>query len=139
MITLLLVDDDPIIRRGLRMRLALEKDFQVVGEANDGAEALVLAERFRPNVVVMDVVMLGMDGIAATAAIRTAHPETAVVVLSLHADQETRDRAQTAGATAYITKGENEGELVQAIRLAGRPGVRTETNQPTEETVKRDN
>ncbi len=118
MITLLLVDDDPIIRQGLRMRLALEKDFQVVGEANDGQEALELVEKLRPNVVVMDVVMLRMDGITATGAIRAHYPETAIVVLSLHADAQTRDRAQGAGAAAFITKGETEGELVQAIRLA---------------------
>ncbi len=118
MITLLLVDDDPIIRQGLRMRLALEKDFQVMGEANDGQEAIELVEKVRPNVVVMDVVMLGMDGITATRAIRAQHPETAVVVLSLHADEQTRCRAQAAGAVGFITKGETEGELIHAIRLA---------------------
>ncbi len=118
MITLLLVDDDPIIRQGLRMRLALEKDFQVMGEANDGQEAIELVEKVRPNVVVMDVVMLGMDGITATRAIRAQHPETAVVVLSLHADEQTRCRAQAAGAAGFITKGETEGELIHAIRLA---------------------
>ncbi len=131
MITLFLVDDDPIIRRGLRMRFALEKDFQVVGEANEGGEALELVEQLHPNVVVMDVVMLGMDGIEATGAIRTRHPETAVVVLSLYADEQTRCRAQAAGATAFITKGETEGELIPAIRLA-RPASSTSGNESTD-------
>src|SRR6187431_1871534 len=86
MITLVLVDDQPTVRRGLRMRLALEADFRVVGEAEDGISALALIGELRPDVVLMDAQMPHMDGIIATVALRAAFPETAVVILSLHDD-----------------------------------------------------
>lgn len=104
MIDILLVDDQPTVRKGLRMRLALEPDVQVVGEAGDGVEAVRLAATLRPNVVVMDVEMPGMDGLAATRVLHTAVPESAVVILTLHDDATTRQRAQDAGAAAFVGK-----------------------------------
>src|SRR5438552_9865024 len=98
MIKLLLVDDQPIVRQGLRMRLMLEPDITVVGEASSGEQALVLVESLAPDIVLMDVEMPAMDGIAATAAMRTSTSQSAVVMLSIHDDVQTRARARAAGA-----------------------------------------
>jgi DNA-binding NarL/FixJ family response regulator len=124
-ITVLLVDDQVGVRRGLRMRLALEPDLAVVGEAPDGATAVTRAAALRPDVVVMDVAMPGMDGIAATVALRRAAPASAVVILSLHGDATTRARAVDAGAAAFVEKQAAGPALPAAIRRAatGRAGA----------------
>ena len=118
MITLVLVDDQPTVRRGLRMRLALEADFRVVGEAEDGISALALIGELRPDVVLMDAQMPHMDGIIATVALRAAFPETAVVILSLHDDAATRQQAAIAGASAFLSKQSADTALVDALRRA---------------------
>jgi DNA-binding NarL/FixJ family response regulator len=118
MIRLLLVDDQPILRRVLRMHLALEPDMSIIGEAGDGAEALALAQALHPDVIVMDVVMPGVDGITATQALRAREPAIAVVMLSMYDDAATRLRARIAGAAAFIGKHEPTDVLVQAIRNA---------------------
>ncbi|MEX1104147.1 MAG: response regulator transcription factor, partial [Dehalococcoidia bacterium] len=87
------MDDEPAVRRGLRMRLALEPDIEVVGEADDGAAALEQVERHKPTVVVMDIMMPGLDGLAATTRLQECCPETAVVILTLHDRPETRELA----------------------------------------------
>jgi DNA-binding NarL/FixJ family response regulator len=96
-IRLLLVDDQPGTRRGLRMRLELEPDVSVVGEAADGAAALRLAAELNPDVVVMDVAMPIMDGITATKALRRSHlaDSCSVVILSLYDDAITQARARS--------------------------------------------
>src|SRR5690242_12162064 len=86
MITLLLADDDPNVLLGLRMRLALEADLRVVGEATNGADAVELAARLRPDVVVLDIQMPGIDGIAAARALTARDPRMGIVVLSIHDD-----------------------------------------------------
>jgi len=118
MIRLLLVDDQAAVRRGLRMRLALEADFVVAGEAEDGASALALMRELHPDVVVMDAQMPGMDGIIATVALRAAFPEAAVVILSLHDDLATRKQATAAGATAFLSKHAADTTLVDVLRRA---------------------
>ena len=90
MIEVLLVDDQPAVRRGVRMRLELEPDMAVVGEAGDGEEALRLLQRLSPRVVLMDLQMPKLDGMMATAALRAVAPESAVVVLSLQDDAACR-------------------------------------------------
>ncbi|GIV98390.1 MAG: hypothetical protein KatS3mg057_3047 [Herpetosiphonaceae bacterium] len=117
-IRLVLVDDQPAVRQGLRMRLSLEPDILIVGEAGDGESSLALVDGLRPDVVLMDIMMPRMDGIAATKALRQAVPECAVVILSLHDDLVTRQRARAAGAFACIAKQELDKLLLEAIRQA---------------------
>ncbi len=139
MIKLLIVDDEPAVRKGLRMRLAAEQGFVVVGEAADGESALVLAQALQPDVVLMDLEMPHMDGIAATEALRATHACAAVILLSIYDDDATRARAAAAGATAFIPKRAEMGELLATIRQsvkrvipnaesAGSAGKRSITN-----------
>lgn len=116
MITILLVDDQPAVRQGLRMRLGLESDVHVVGEANDGAEAVAIAQRLHPDVILMDVEMPNIDGIQATQALRTLAPRSAVVMLSIHDDPVTQQRARAAGAAAFVSKHAAVDALLAAIR-----------------------
>jgi len=116
MIKLLLVDDQPIVRQGLRMRLMLEPDITVVGEASSGEQALVLVESLAPDIVLMDVEMPAMDGIATTAAMRTSTSQSAVVMLSIHDDVHTRARARAAGAAAFVEKSGTLEVLLATIR-----------------------
>jgi DNA-binding NarL/FixJ family response regulator len=118
MVRVLLVDDEPAVRRGLRARLQLETDIQVVGEASTGREALAVAQTLMPDVVLMDVEMPEMDGIEATAALRTVVPHSAVVMLSMHDDAQTRGRSLAAGAVAFVEKRGVTESLLSAIRLA---------------------
>jgi DNA-binding NarL/FixJ family response regulator len=121
-ITVLLVDDDPGVRAGLRLRLALEADLRVVGEAADGLEAVERAGALRPDVVVMDVVMPGTGGIAATSLLRDASPASRVVLLTLHDGPTTRSAGAAAGALALVAKHEGPAALLAAIRAAGSRG-----------------
>ena len=117
-IRILLVDDQPAVRQGLQIRLVLEPDVEVVGEAGDGAGAISLAQSLRPDVILMDVRMPGMDGISAVRTLRAVAPESAVVILSLYDDAKTRARAQEAGAAAFVAKHKVEETLLAAIRRA---------------------
>ena len=117
-IRLLLVDDQPAVRRGLRMRFALEPDLEVVGEAGDAAEAISLARVLRPAVVLMDVEMPGTDGIAAIATLRQVAPHSTVVIFTLYDDAAMRARAREAGAAAFVAKHQTEETLLAAIRQA---------------------
>jgi DNA-binding NarL/FixJ family response regulator len=118
MIRVLLVDDQALVRRALRARFQLEADLEVVGEASSGTEALALAQVLTPNVILMDVEMPEMDGIAATAALRRISPRSAVVMLSIHDDAPTRERARAAGAIALVEKRGATVALLAAIRQA---------------------
>jgi two-component system response regulator NreC len=118
MIRLLLVDDQPAVRQGLGILLHLEPDIQIVGEASTGKEALALAQTLIPDVVLMDLAMPGMDGIEATAALRRVVPQSAVVILSIYDDAQTRGWARAAGAVAFVEKRGATEILLSAIRQA---------------------
>lgn len=98
------------------MRLGLEPDLRVVGEAANGQAALAMASQLRPDVILMDIEMPEMDGIAAAAALRAAAPHTAVVLLTFHDDAAHRARARAAGAAAFVPKQAAEAVLLTAIR-----------------------
>ncbi len=115
-VRLLLVDDRPAVRTGLRIWLSLEPDLEVVGEASNGSEAISLTQALRPDVVLMDVEMPGMNGISATAALRSLSPQSAVVILTLHDDAATRTRARESGAAAFVAKHRMEETLLAEIR-----------------------
>jgi DNA-binding NarL/FixJ family response regulator len=117
-IRLLLVDCQPSIRKGLKMRFALESDLEVVGEACDAAEVISLARVLRPDVILMDVELPGASGIAAIKTLRTATPHSAVVIFTLRDDAATSTRAQAAGAAAFVAKHQTEETLLAAIRGA---------------------
>ncbi len=96
---------------------------QVVGEASTGREAFTLAQTLTPDVVLMDIEMPGMDGLEAAAALVTVVPQSAIVILSIHTDRQTRMRAQAAGAVAFVEKRGTTDTLLAAIRqAAGQPG-----------------
>ncbi len=118
MIKILLVDEQASIRRGVRMRLTIESDFIVAGEAGDGWEALRLARELQPDVVVTGINIPGMDGITLTERLRRDFPNCAVVILSLYDEPSNRERAAKAGASAFVSKQEPDGMLVNAIRTA---------------------
>ena len=115
-IRILIADDHAIVRKGIRALLATEADIEVVGEAADGKEAVEKAERLRPDVVLMDLVMPGMDGIEATRRITTRQPEIRILVLTSFAEDEKVFPALKAGALGYLLKDAGPEELVRAIR-----------------------
>ncbi len=115
MVKILLVDDDPNIRRGLRMNFALEPDFSVVGETGDGWEALRLVRELQPDVVVLDIRLPSLDGLSAAERLRQSQPGCAVIILTLYDEPANRERAERIGAAAFIPKQKENGELVSAI------------------------
>ncbi|MDQ5851716.1 MAG: response regulator transcription factor [Chloroflexota bacterium] len=119
MIKLLLVDDQPAVRIGLAMQIALERDMGIIGEAGDGASALALAQVLQPDVILMDLRMPGMDGLAAAAALRAIAPDSNVVMLSLYDDAQSRRQASECGCRAFIGKQEPAEVLLAAIRGTG--------------------
>jgi DNA-binding NarL/FixJ family response regulator len=117
-IRVLLVDDQQLIRAGLRMLCDAEPDLEVVGEAGDGREAVTLAARLVPDVVVMDLRMPGVDGISATSRILAERPATRVVVLTTFGDDDHLYPALTAGACGFLLKDAPPAELLDGIRRA---------------------
>jgi DNA-binding NarL/FixJ family response regulator len=122
-IRVLLVDDHSVVRKGLRMQLQQQEQFEVVGEAADGRQAVQLAEMENPDVVVMDVAMPGLGGIEATAQIVKRNPKTGVVIFSMHADDTYLSRALAAGAKGYLLKDGEDLDLARAVEAAaeGKP------------------
>jgi DNA-binding NarL/FixJ family response regulator len=127
----LLADDHPVVRQGLRALLATIQGFEVVGEAADGESAVREAHLLRPDVVLMDVRMPGIGGVEATRQIRARTPEVAVLVLTMFDDDATVFTAMQAGARGYLLKGAEQDDIVGAIRavVAGQaifgPGIAT--------------
>ncbi len=119
-ITVLLVDDHSLVRRGFRRILEDESDLAVVGEASDGAEAVRVAKELRPQVIVMDCALPNMNGLDATRKILAANPATAVLMLSMHSEETWVHQALDAGARGYLLKSIVDMELVTAIRRVAR-------------------
>ncbi len=121
-VRIILADDHRIVRGGLRVLLNSEPDFQVVGEASNGLEALELVRRLDPDVLVMDLMMPVMGGLEATARLCRSHARSLVVILSMHNDRSYVLEAMRIGARAYVLKDNTSDELVQAVRevFAGR-------------------
>ena len=118
LITILLVDDHEVVRQGVRAFLEAHPEFDVVGEANNGTEAVTMVEDFVPDVVLMDLIMPGMDGVEATRLIKTVSPRTQIVVLTSYHEDEHIFPALKAGAISYLLKDVKMDELVEAIKKA---------------------
>ena len=115
-IRIMVVDDHGIVREGLKMVLALESDFDVVGEAASGDEAIASAPDLRPDVVLMDVLMAGTDGIDACRQIKSALPDTRVLMLTSHDETLVVEAAVLAGASGYLLKNGGREDLIKSIR-----------------------
>jgi NarL family two-component system response regulator LiaR len=117
-ITVLVVDDHAVVREGLRTFLQLQEGLEVVGEAGDGEEAVRQAERLRPDVILMDLVMPRLDGVGAMQALRRRLPASRVIVLTSFADDDRLLPAIQAGAAGYLLKNVQPQELARAVRAA---------------------
>src|SRR5215831_7565166 len=119
-ITVLIVDDHAVVRRGIRALLEAEGDFQVVGEAGSGGEAVLCAADLAPDVVLMDLVMPEMDGVTATRLLKEQSPRSQVIVLTSYHEDEHIYPAIRAGALSYLLKSVGLDELTEAVRKAAR-------------------
>jgi two-component system, NarL family, response regulator NreC len=116
MIRIVLADDHAVMRRGLRLVLEQQEDFEVIGEAGDGREAVRLADTLKPDVAVLDITMPNLNGIEAACQITAKHSGVAIVILSMHADESYVLRALKAGARGYLLKESPESDFLRAIR-----------------------
>jgi DNA-binding NarL/FixJ family response regulator len=119
-ISVLLVDDHVLFRQALRHLLETEQDIRIVGEASDGSQVEQLVEEQRPDVVVMDISMPAIDGIAATQILRDKYPSLGIIVLTMFAEDSQVIRAIRAGADGYLLKNIESGRVVDAIRAVSR-------------------
>ena len=115
-ITVLLAEDHTIVREGFRKMLELEKDFEVVGEAQEGRQAVALAKKLCPNVVLMDIAMPKLNGLVATRQVVKTVPGTKVLILSAHSDDSYVKDAADAGAMGFLLKQTSSHEVCEAIR-----------------------
>jgi two-component system, NarL family, response regulator LiaR len=130
-IRILLADDHTVVRSGLSAVLAMQEDFKVVAEAGDGEEAVRLCESLQPDVVLMDLLMPKMDGVAATRVIKDRWPKIQVIALTSFKEKEYVEGALKAGAGGYLLKNVSADELVAAVRraIAGQPSLSPEAAQ----------
>lgn len=119
-IRILIADDHPLFRDGLRSLFASVADTEVVGEAGSGEEAIALAESLQPDVALMDIQMPGLNGIEATRRIAHASPHIGVVMVTMFEDDESVFAAMRAGARGYVLKGADQEEMLRAVRSAAR-------------------
>jgi two-component system, NarL family, response regulator NreC len=116
-ITVVLADDHAVLRAGLRALLSAEPDIEVVGEAGDGEEAVLLAERLNPDVVVMDISMPRMDGLRATRQLLARQPNARVLILTMHSEDQYLLQVLEAGGAGYVLKNSADTDLLDAIRV----------------------
>lgn len=119
-ITVILVDDHPVVREGLSLIIDAQPDMKVVGEASSGEEAVALASMLHPRIVLLDLKMPGMGGVAAIRKIRQGCPDSCVVVFTTYGAEEDVVAAIEAGAHGYLLKGSASNEILQAVRAAAR-------------------
>lgn len=117
-ITVLIVDDHPVVQQGMKLLLDVQDDIKVIGIAADGMQAILLAKKSKPDVVLMDINMPGMDGIEATRHIRAESPQTQVIILTSHHQDAMIFPAIKAGALSYLLKSSTPDEVVDTIRAA---------------------
>lgn len=122
-LTILIVEDDPMMRLGLTHSLAQTSIVEVVGEAGDGYQGIAMAQKYKPALVLMDVGMPRLDGVAATQRLKQLLPTVRVVMLTSHTDQTEVVAALSSGADAYCIKGTNLETLMQAITIAAAGGI----------------
>src|ERR1043166_1843569 len=115
-ISVVLADDHPIVRRGMRAVLESEKDLAVVGEAGDGLETVRLVERMTPDVLMLDLMMPGLSGLEGGRILRERGPQTRIVILSMYSNKAFIAESLKNGATGYVLKGCTEENLVRAVR-----------------------
>lgn len=120
---MLLVDDHAVVRVGVRALLEAADDFDVVGEASTGREALQEARRLKPDLVLMDITLPDVNGLETLAQIKGVAPETRVVILTMHEDEDYFFRALQAGAVGYVVKGSDSENILAALRAAQQGGV----------------
>jgi two-component system response regulator NreC len=123
LIRVILADDHAVVRAGLRAVLGTAKDIEVIGEAKTGREAVAMAERFKPDVIVMDLDMPDMDGTAATKEIVAKGLAARVLILTMHAEEEQLIPLMEAGAAGYLVKSAADRELIDAVRAVGHGDV----------------
>lgn len=119
-ITILIVDDHKLFREGVKRILEMEEGFEVVGEASDGVEGCRLAEEMKPAVVLMDINMPNINGVEATAKIRESSPESKIIILSIHDDENYVFQTLLSGASGYLLKDVDTSSLVDAVRCLAR-------------------
>lgn len=122
-IRVLLADDHPVVRLGLKAMLETEPDMEVVGQAGNGVEAVALTQELHPDIVIMDISMPEMDGLEATKRVRTACPETQVLILTVHAQERYLFPVLKAGAAGYVLKSTVDTQLIDAIRTVAQGGA----------------
>jgi two-component system, NarL family, response regulator NreC len=131
MINIFLADDHQIVRKGFKALLSSEPDFNVVGEANDGLETIRLVEQLQPDVLVLDLMMGGLNGLEVTRQLSKKNPKTGIVILSMHSNEAYVLEALRSGAKAYILKESPPEDLIQAVRqvYAGKQFLSSPLNQ----------
>ena len=122
-IRILIADDHGIVRKGLRLQLEQHEEFEIVGEATEGREAVRMSEELAPDVVIMDIAMPNLNGIQATAQLVKKNPQIGVIILSMHSDETYLMRTLAAGAKGYLLKESAEVDLDNAVRAVaeGKP------------------
>lgn len=114
--SIVLVDDHPVVRKGLRAMLEQDLDCTVVGEADDGLKGLEMVEHLKPDVLIVDVMLPGLNGLEVTRRVKQALPQTRIIVLSMHSNEPYVLEALRSGATAYVLKSSSTENLTEAVR-----------------------